>query len=221
MQTGERALAVAFLNQVLSDFTAGCEMFTTARKSIESKGKLPGSYHSINAEFNRSVNFLIPKDSFGRKYLTVWADLAGSDADVLSQKFKTLIKGEGKLEGKPYYEHIRDQWICEAYMYNSDLLNDIDEMNKYKKLKIKQKKYEECEKLVQSKLKTVEKRILDLETKKLQYKDLLQHQQILDKDLLKEKIQDCDLLIKIYKTKSTGYKGARFRQPKEIIENEN
>lgn len=207
MYSGERALAIAVLDQAIGDFVAGCEMYSTARKSLENKGYVPSTYGTVINDFNMSVNLLVPKTKDDKKDLTVWADMSGMDSDTLTQKFKAILEGNSKLNGESYYKYIRDKWFCEAYLHNNDLL-DLEK--KIKELETKLKKLDDSE--LHKQYKDIKTQIafresqsnMQIKKQEEKLKELEAFKIYMNKDAYLERQSDCKRLIAIYKDKNAA-----------------
>ena len=201
METGEKALAIAVLNQALNDFTEGCSMYTEARKSLEKKGTLPNGYSMIIHRFNESADFFTAKTRGHRLLLILWTELADSDPDVMASKFKAVLRGEGKLGSVDYYPNIRDKWVCDAYLHNDKIKKEEEKLRLFKK---GSKDYNDCEVKINSFYKETEFFIRKNEEKISQLEEkryYANNPQVID-----EKIKDLELVNKIYREKSTGNK---------------
>ena len=201
METGEKALAIAVLNQALNDFTEGCKMYSEARKSLEKKGTLPSGYGTINTRFNESADFFTAKTRGHRLLLILWTELADSDPDVMSSKFKAVLRGEGKLGAVDYYENIRDKWVCDAYLHNDKIIKEEGKLRIFKK---GSKDYNDCETKIKALYKETEFFIRKNEEKICQLEEKRFYAN--NPQVLNEKIKDLELINKIYREKSTGNK---------------
>lgn len=200
METGEKALAVAVLNQALTDFVDGCKMYSEARKSLEKKGTLPNTYASTKLNFDQSVDLFIPKNKWQKTDLILWSEMAGSDAESITNRFKRVLEGEGKLGDIDYYSNIRDKWICEAYLHNDRLIKEEQKLKSFKK---GTKDYKDCESKIT--MSTVEGNLC---VKRIEEKlEVLEKRKALvSSEIFNEKIKDLKFILKIYREKSTGNK---------------